>query len=214
MRILTLPCPLAYRRWRACSGSIWCGSRSCESYRHMMKGSPQETSPRDSTYPARQLSGISALSKTKTSCTRTRQIAAVTVSNTWPTGRSSQWLLTTSEHTFFQSTSSATTILVPRLRKDNLLHTRLRVAIFEIVTPRYGGTMAGRKEIPDRAKKPIALRLRTPVDAVVKARADKLGMPWGEYCSYLIANAVDMPEFAPDLPESDDPQEELPLKTA
>lgn len=74
--------------------------------------------------------------------------------------------------------------------------------------------MAGRKGIPDRVKNPIALRLRTPVDAVIKARADKLGMPWGEYCSYIIANAVDMPEFAPELPPLDDPQEELPFKTA
>lgn len=214
MRILTLPCPLAYRRWRACSGSIWCDSRSCENYRHTTKGSPQETSPRDSTYPARQLSGISDPSKKKNSCTQTRQTVAAIESNTGPTGRSLPWPSTTCAHTFFLPTSVPAATLTRDFIKVDLLHPLARVAIFEIVTPRYGGTMAGRKEIPDRAKKPIALRLRTPVDAVVKARADKLGMPWGEYCSYLIANAVDMPEFAPDLPESDDPQEELPLKTA
>lgn len=211
MRLLTLPCPQAYQRWRACLESIWCGSRSCESYRYTTKDSLRESLPSVSTYPARLLFGTSAPSKTKISCIQTRPTVAAIGCSTELTGRSLLWHSMTSARMFFLLTSGTALVLAEQFGKDDLLHHRSRVAISEIATSRYGGTMAGRKEIPDRAKKPIATRLRTPVDAVVKARADKLGMPWGEYCSYLIANAVDMPEFAPDLPESDDPQEALPL---
>lgn len=209
MRPPTLPCPLGYRRWRACSGSIWCDLRSCESFKLTTKDSPPENSLSASTYRARRWSGIYAPSKRKTWCTRTHRTGEEIEFNTRPIALSSPSPLTTSARTFSLPTeategTSGTSSISPRPR----------VAIFEIAVGGYGGAMAGRKEIPDRAKKPIALRLRTPVDAVVKARADKLGMPWGEYCSYLIANAVDMPEFAPELPASDDPQEELPLKSA
>lgn len=209
MRTPTLPCPLGYRRWRACWGSIWCDLRSCESYKLTTKDSLPESSPSASTYRARQSSGTYAPSKKKTWCTRTHRTAGEIESNTKLIGLSSPSPSTTSALTF----SLLTKVTEGSSRTDSI-SPRPRVAIFKIAAGDYGGTMAGRKEIPDRAKKPIALRLRTPVDAVVKARADKLGMPWGEYCSYLIANAVDMPEFAPELPESDDPQEELPLKSA
>lgn len=67
----------------------------------------------------------------------------------------------------------------------------------------------GRPAIPGRAARPIAVRLRDPVDAVVRARAKKLGMPYGEYVSYLAATALHMPEHAPELPVIDDPQGEL-----
>lgn len=70
-------------------------------------------------------------------------------------------------------------------------------------------TKVGRKPVPGRAHRPIATRLREPVDAVVRARAEKLGMPLGEYVSYLTAQAVGMPEYAPELPIVDDPQGEL-----
>lgn len=67
----------------------------------------------------------------------------------------------------------------------------------------------GRKPVPGRSNRPIAVRLREPVDAVVRARAEKVGMPYGEYVSYLAAHALGMAEYAPELPVVDDPQGEL-----
>lgn len=67
----------------------------------------------------------------------------------------------------------------------------------------------GRPPIPGRSKRPIAVRFYEPADAVVRARAEKLGMPCGEYVSYLASQALGMGEYGPKLPVIDDPQGEL-----
>lgn len=72
----------------------------------------------------------------------------------------------------------------------------------------------GRPIVPNRAEKSISTRLRKPVDKIVRAQADKLGMPYGEYVSYLVAQQVDMPDDAPKLPQSAETQGVFPLKTA
>jgi len=72
----------------------------------------------------------------------------------------------------------------------------------------------GRPIVPNRAEKSISTRLRKPVDKMVRAQADKLGMPYGEYVSYLVAQQIGMPDEAPKLPESAEMQGVFPLKTA
>lgn len=72
----------------------------------------------------------------------------------------------------------------------------------------------GRPIVPNRAEKSISTRLRKPVDKIVRAQADKLGMPYGEYVSYLVAQQLGMPDDAPTLPDTSDPQGVFSLKTA
>lgn len=80
---------------------------------------------------------------------------------------------------------------------------------------RYVSDMAtGRPIVPNRADKSISTRLRKPVDKIVRAQADALGMPYGEYVSYLVAQQLGMPDDAPELPENGDAQGVLSLKTA
>lgn len=72
----------------------------------------------------------------------------------------------------------------------------------------------GRPVVPNRAEKSISTRLRKPVDKIVRAQADELGMPYGEYVSYLVAQQLGMPDDAPKLPEASHPQGVLSLKSA
>lgn len=72
----------------------------------------------------------------------------------------------------------------------------------------------GRPIVPNRAKKSISTRLRKPVDELVRAQADALKMPYGEYVSHLVALQVGLPEHAPALPDIDHEQGEIQLKTA
>lgn len=72
----------------------------------------------------------------------------------------------------------------------------------------------GRPVVPNRAQKSISTRLRKPVDKIVRAQADALNMPYGEYVSYLVAQQLGMPEDAPKLPEPTDAQGVFPLKSA
>jgi hypothetical protein len=48
---------------------------------------------------------------------------------------------------------------------------------------------------------------------VIRRNAEHLGMTYGEYCTAILANALGMPEYAPQPPQLDE-QQELPLKTA
>lgn len=80
---------------------------------------------------------------------------------------------------------------------------------------RYVSTMAtGRPIVPNRAEKSISTRLRKPVDKIVRAEADALNMPYGEYVSYLVALQKGLPEHAPPLPNSEHEQGEINLKSA
>lgn len=72
----------------------------------------------------------------------------------------------------------------------------------------------GRPEIPDRAAKAISTRLRNPVDKVVRQAADEMDIAYGEYVSFLVAQALGMPEHAPTLPSTAHQQEELFNKSA
>lgn len=72
----------------------------------------------------------------------------------------------------------------------------------------------GRPIVPNRATKSISTRLRIPVDELVRAQADALNMPYGEYVSYLVAQQVGLPEHAPTLPSTDHEQGEINLKSA
>ena len=56
-------------------------------------------------------------------------------------------------------------------------------------------------------------RPATPVGKVIRANADSLGMPYGEYISACLAQFLGMTEYAPNPPAPLD-QQELPLKTA
>jgi len=51
-----------------------------------------------------------------------------------------------------------------------------------------------------------------PVGEVVRSNAEALGMSYGDYISAIVANHLGLPQYAPQVPISN--QEELPLKTA
>jgi len=72
----------------------------------------------------------------------------------------------------------------------------------------------GPKPRPGRNPLPVACKPHWRVAEALQAGADKHGVARGTYMEAVLAHALDLDQFAPDLPEIDDPQEELPLKTA
>lgn len=64
----------------------------------------------------------------------------------------------------------------------------------------------GPKPKRDRAELPVAFRPHIAVKAVLDARADKLGIARADYVDYLICKAIDMPEYAAELPDFDNDQ--------
>lgn len=69
----------------------------------------------------------------------------------------------------------------------------------------------GRPSSGDRDK--FSVRPARPVGRVIRKNAEALGMDFGAYVSMVVANALDMPEYAP-KPLNPTDQQELPLKTA
>lgn len=69
----------------------------------------------------------------------------------------------------------------------------------------------GRHSKGDRDQ--FAVRPPRAVGNVIRARADALRMTYGEYCAALLAQAVGMPELAPQ-PPTPATQPQLPLKSA
>lgn len=72
----------------------------------------------------------------------------------------------------------------------------------------------GPKPRPGRNPLPVACKPHERVAAALQAGADKHGVARGIYMEHVLAHALDLDQFAPELPEIVDPQEELPLKTA
>lgn len=55
----------------------------------------------------------------------------------------------------------------------------------------------GPKPRADRAERPIAYRPHVKVESALKARAEAAGMSWAEYTEYIVAQALGLPDFAP-----------------
>lgn len=72
----------------------------------------------------------------------------------------------------------------------------------------------GPKPRPGRNPLPVACRPHERVAEALQAGADKHGVSRAIYMEAVLAHAHGLGQYAPDLPEIDDPQEELPLKTA
>lgn len=89
---------------------------------------------------------------------------------------------------------------------------RLKCAIYS----KWLATMApmGRPKGTGKGDRDAFLtRPMRPVGSRVRAEAQRLGMPYGEYISYVLANHLGMPDQAPALPMTST-QQELPMKTA
>ncbi|MGI8418003.1 MAG: hypothetical protein ACR2P2_17730 [Nakamurella sp.] len=69
----------------------------------------------------------------------------------------------------------------------------------------------GRPSLGDRDK--FSVRPARPVGRAIRENAEALGMDFGAYVSMVVAQALDMPEYAP-KPLNPHDQQELPLKTA
>lgn len=69
----------------------------------------------------------------------------------------------------------------------------------------------GPKPRPGRNPRPIACIPHQRVADALQAGADKHGVPRGVYMDYVLSHALDLGQFAPDLPPVVDHQEALPL---
>lgn len=77
------------------------------------------------------------------------------------------------------------------------------------------GQKTGPKPRPGRNPYQIATQPHVRVVEALQAGADKYGVPRGVYMDYLLSRAVGLNQYAPELPDIVEPQEELPLeKTA
>lgn len=73
------------------------------------------------------------------------------------------------------------------------------------------GHKTGPKPRPGRYPRQIATQPHTRVVEALEAGAEKHGVPRGVYMDYLLSHCLGLGQFAPDVPEADEPQDPLPL---